>query len=245
MRCTLCLLLVGLAASPARAEGLIWNLPPDGSWVRYRMEMTFRREGANPQKAQGTFTLASVGAEQREGKACRWIEGVFVGKVEEDENITVFKLLVPEICLGQGATPTDNVREAWFFVSRRPKVEKLAPNSPRGRSQLRELKYLFFHEPYLKPVKLPPRRFTVKSLGEIACQGVEAELLQDQGIKQRYRYTLWLHEKVPFGVMALEAHVTGGNGVVEATLKMTLEDWGRGAKSQLPPVEEKEQKPQK
>ena len=104
---------LGHHASVASAQGLIWSLPEDGSWVRY--EGTYTIVKARPDSDDGDLelkwsrrlTISSVGSETRtvDGKetACRWVElkletgrstaeGVDTGKF----GTRVYKVLIPE-----------------------------------------------------------------------------------------------------------------------------------------------------
>jgi hypothetical protein len=122
MRC--CSLLAGcalvlLCASTADAQGLIWKLPEDGTWIRY--EGTYRQLERRPESTEGDLTLQwqrnveikSVGREMAEydidhdgmieNKMCRWLEfKVVTGNVIEGiidagpGGTAIYKVLVPE-----------------------------------------------------------------------------------------------------------------------------------------------------
>lgn len=77
--------LVMSAAPAAHAQGLLWSLPPDGSWVRF--EGPQKTTQVRPQSKEGDLeidsfrmqlTVSSVGKENAEfegrSTACRWIE---------------------------------------------------------------------------------------------------------------------------------------------------------------------------
>lgn len=110
-------LLAGLlsfwAFASAQAQGLLWNLPDDGSQVHY--EGTYKQTIYRPQSAKGNLdlewlrhlTIRSVGQKDAMYKGqmqpCRWIEikvqtggasadGVDTGSVGE----RIYKVLVPE-----------------------------------------------------------------------------------------------------------------------------------------------------
>ena len=96
-----------------QAQGLIWNLPEDGSLVHY--EGTYRQVEAQPGSSEGNLemewirhlTIKSVGKEDAEyrGKTvpCRWIEmKLQTGRVKDGLIATgtvgerIYKVLVPE-----------------------------------------------------------------------------------------------------------------------------------------------------
>lgn len=102
-----------LPAASASAQGLLWNLPADGSWVRY--EGTYKQVDFRPNATEGDIalewiqhlTIKSVGSETAEFKGekipCRWIElKVVTGRASEagvdpgPVGARIFKVLVPE-----------------------------------------------------------------------------------------------------------------------------------------------------
>ena len=106
--------LVCLAVSQsASAQGIIWNLPEDGSLVHY--EGTYRQIEAQPGSSEGNLemewirhlTIKSVGKEDAEYRRktvpCRWIEmKLQTGRVKDGLIATgtvgerIYKVLVPE-----------------------------------------------------------------------------------------------------------------------------------------------------
>ena len=95
------------------AQGLIWNLPEDGSLVHY--EGTYRQVEAQPGSSEGNLemewirhlTIKSVGKEDAEYRGqtvpCRWIEfKLQTGRVKDGLIATgtvgerIYKVLVPE-----------------------------------------------------------------------------------------------------------------------------------------------------
>ncbi len=104
--------VVSLSSSLA-AQGLIWELPADGSWVRF--EGTYEKEMPGPEsndlniKLQWTrhLVISSVGSEMAEYEgaqtACRWLEfKCITGKSTESgvapgvSGPRIYKVLVPE-----------------------------------------------------------------------------------------------------------------------------------------------------
>ena len=55
---TSAMLLAVIASSAANAQGLIWKLPPDGTWVRY--EGTYRQIEFRPESAEGNLEIQLV-----------------------------------------------------------------------------------------------------------------------------------------------------------------------------------------
>lgn len=109
-----CLLfgIILFSGAELQAQGLIWSLPPDGSWVRY--EGTYTQEEVRPD-ATGNLTLQwirhltikSVGHDQADFRGqtvdCRWIElKVQTGRILDGRVDTgsvgerIYKVLIPE-----------------------------------------------------------------------------------------------------------------------------------------------------
>jgi hypothetical protein len=100
------------AATPASAQGLIWSLPPDGTWVRYEGKYTYierREQAAVKNIAPWTkhLTIKSVGTSMRDvGGAmtpCRWIEIIAITGRDSEAGVDTgplgtwkYRVLVPE-----------------------------------------------------------------------------------------------------------------------------------------------------
>jgi hypothetical protein len=108
----LCGMCCAESIRPAKAQGLIWTLPADGSWVRYEGTYAYieRKEESAVESIEPWtkhLLIQSVGQEMREyrGKmvACRWIEIVVTtGRNTEDGldpgplGTRKYRVLVPE-----------------------------------------------------------------------------------------------------------------------------------------------------
>src|SRR5262245_12216315 len=86
-----------LGPGSARADGLLYQLPEDGSWVRFAFRYTFKLDGMEqPGQGMGTMTMASVGKAREGAEACRWIEFQIRLKDSGTEHTLIRKLLIPE-----------------------------------------------------------------------------------------------------------------------------------------------------
>lgn len=107
-----------LSSSPVQAQGLLFNLPEDGSSVEYEGTLRYTTGDQDPQPLVWTseLTIKSVGQEQAEYQGvmqpCRWIEiKVVTGKSDAGGidpgpvGARVYKVLVPESKII--STPTD------------------------------------------------------------------------------------------------------------------------------------------
>ena len=97
---------VALAAGPARADGLLYQLPEDGAWVRFDVKITSQRT-ENTRKER--ITMRSVGRMDDSNERCRWIEF----KLPEEESTQITKVLIAEKYLKKGENPLDHVLRAW------------------------------------------------------------------------------------------------------------------------------------
>src|SRR5262249_8257469 len=103
-----------LVPRAGRAEGLLYQLPEDGSWVRFDVQYTFKVSGM--EKAglgTGTITMASVGKARVGSEPCRWIEFKMQLKDSGKEHTLIRKLLIPEKYLKKGENPTEHVVRGW------------------------------------------------------------------------------------------------------------------------------------
>ncbi len=88
----------------ARADGLIYRLPPDGTWVRYRVTQHATEIASLDGKplpdmsVEATLTLRSVGQVATDGHKSRWIELEWKIPPAEDRRgrIIVLKMSIPE-----------------------------------------------------------------------------------------------------------------------------------------------------
>src|SRR5579871_4875203 len=63
-------LFIAFSRGPCRAEDRPFELPKDGSWVRYELEHV----GINGAKSSNTVTLSVVGSAVENEMRCRWVE---------------------------------------------------------------------------------------------------------------------------------------------------------------------------
>src|SRR5262249_15879102 len=103
-----------LSPGIARADGLLYQLPKDGSWVRFAIQYTFKFDGVEKAaQGTGTMTMAPVGKAREGGEACRWIEFKVKLKDSGTEHTLIRKLLIPEKYLKKGENPTEHVARGW------------------------------------------------------------------------------------------------------------------------------------
>src|SRR5262245_36230337 len=92
----------------AHADGLIYQLPKDGTGVTFDVETKQTFEGREVTKT-GKFSMRSVGQVTVDGEPCRWIECRSSQKFANFDEIMISKALIPEKHLGKGKSPLDHV----------------------------------------------------------------------------------------------------------------------------------------
>jgi hypothetical protein len=127
------------SGAEALAQGLVWNLPEDGAWVKY--EGKYRQVIRRPQSTEGDLTLEwdryldikSVGREDathdldHDGKnvtePCRWLEfKIVTGKIVEGipdagpGATVIYKVLVPESAIDGKLADDESIFKAYLPV---------------------------------------------------------------------------------------------------------------------------------
>ena len=229
-------LFLALSAGLARADGLFYQLPKDGHWASYDVDVAVQG-AAEGQKmnVKGTLRIASVGEVTEDGQPCRWIEiqldaTATAGENKVEQN-ALYKVLVPEKFLAKGQTPLEHAVRAWG---------RLGEAEPKKLEKLNDVNAsplpIILSGPW-KDVKELEDAEVESKLGKLACKGVEGTLefktTKDTGMKCKFKNRL--HADSPFGVVT--SHWTlllpKSNGEsMNWTLKLV--DVGENAKSKLP-----------
>jgi hypothetical protein len=237
----------------ARADGLIYQLPEDGTWVRYEYEnRRVDEKGAVQSKQTGSVALSSVGRETVNGETCRWIEmKTHIIRDGKPDYIELFKLLIPEKRLKAGEDPLSDVVRGWYkyggvTIQRTGRVLDYTTETPNrvmtpsvhGMSGTLST---FIAAPLKASQKLDEEVVDSK-LGKRPCPGVACTSTTkiDRGKDPRTiisNLEMRSHEDVPFGVISFREDVEvrrdekfGSRSIT--TLK--LADFGTGARSDIP-----------
>jgi hypothetical protein len=213
----------------ARADGLLYQLPEDGSWVRFAAQYTFQLEGMEKAATgTGTMTMASVGKAREGAEACRWIEFTVKLKDSGAEHILIRKLLIPEKYLKKGENPTEHVVRGWAKYDNEG-VERAVPVHGRWPAYLAG--------PLQDERKLD-KRLVESKLGALRCEGVTGWIQYKEGdLHTKVTFETRLHDKAPFGVVSSRMQFqVKRDGKVQQTIDATakLTDFGRDAKTALP-----------
>lgn len=226
-------------ASWAKADGLLYQLPEDGRWVRFHVNMTMEHGDAEPGKMTGSLTMRSVGQETVEGDKCRWIEFELIpDKAEGDPQAPphgpphiIMKVLLPEANLQKGKEPLERLVKGWIKEGDDEPRELKDPNSEHTGPLP-----AFLSGP-LKDVKELDKKTIDTKLGKLECDGITANNVYKQGeATTTVQFETRLHDKAPFGVVTSKMQYDSKHGDNEekGTLALNLDDIGQDAKSSLP-----------
>lgn len=228
------------ASASAQAAAIIQSLPKDGSWAKFHLEITNDRQ-AN-QNMLGTMTIRSVGTVMENGEKCRWLEMQMEGEQDGKKQKNVMKFLVRERDLKAGAKGNVSILRGWQKNSLQGDVKELshdekAPNGPLS---------IFFGRTVKSSEKLKKEKVIDYQKGRLRiAEGTKSKLdfappgNPNVNLKIKYDVTLttWPHKSIPFGTAAagISMQVIVNNNVsLTTTMKLTMEDYGTGAKSALP-----------
>jgi hypothetical protein len=234
-RCFLVLLFV-LPAGRVRADGLLYQLPKDGTWASYDVEVTARGpEG--PLSIKGTLRLASVGQTIENKTPCRWIEVqidmTMIVKDHKDTKTRLYKILVPEKYLTKGETPMEHALRAWEQADREEPKKMQDPGSFQAGPFP-----IVLSGPW-KDVRSLEKTEVESKLGKLPCEGVQGTLhftsKETNDVKCTFENRM--HAKSPFGVVTSRWTLkpptkSSDPGTMEWTLK--LADFGENAVSKMP-----------
>jgi hypothetical protein len=223
-----CLVAQAAFALPVFSQGVVCQLPPDGTWVRF--EGTYTQTEIRPESAEGKLDIApwiekvwikSVGSEMAEYKgemtACRWIEIKIDRGREKDGNIDtgltgseIYKVLIPE-----SVVISDNIDKNGVPVSFLPLVKgfrKVGKADPKPLAepalQLYPLGILVGYYRELKVVEegvdpevgIEAVKKATQLQGQVSSERSSSRTVQES--------TLWKSPDMPFGVARWSAKIT-------------------------------------
>ncbi len=216
-----------LTASVSRAEGVIWDLPPDGSWIR--LEGSYAQTEIRPDSATGKLEIApwierlwikSVGEEdaeyQGETVPCRWLEiKVERGREREgkiDTGLTgleIYKVLVPTTKVLFESVDADGVP-----VSHLPIVKgyrKLGKAEPKALTepalQLYPLAVMagYYRDEQVEETGVDPE----VGLGAVKADKLHAAITIERRSSRTVQDSfIWRSKDVPFGIARYSAKIT-------------------------------------
>lgn len=262
MRCRLpavALVLCGLLPSIVRGDGLIYQLPEDGTWAKYTVklncEQKFESIPAQKYQIEGTLTISSVGEVLRNEQPCRWIELKFESQSEETYPRLVLKMLIPVDKLKRGEDPLAHAILTFFH--RKPMDKKRVESFIEKGFNRVQYEIDRFRDVFPRPLSQArslPREMVKTAAGTFEdCEVVagtssyDGPLVEDGRTVFDARYKTTIHPQSPFGVVGMTIELDGREygdedvGVlrVKATKTLTLAQTGTRAVSALPAIAEK------
>lgn len=228
------LVLANLAfAAPTRADGLIYKLPKEGEQARYEMEIMVNVAGQE-MTTKGSVTVGSVGVATVDNEKCRWIEIKMIIKADDQEQLSISKILIPEKDLGQGKSPGEHMIRGWFKDGDTAAMEIKDLKDPRALSLA-----AFLSGPPKNAAEVDKIEIDNPKLGKVSCAGAAGDLDFDGpgGTQVVINMENRLHESAPFGLVVANWKFelkSNGQTAVAGTFRLTLADVNTTALSELP-----------
>lgn len=232
---TAALTVLSLTVSTAHANGLIQKLPKDGSWARYHM--TIKDEMPEARERTATMTIRSVGVVTEKGERCRWIEFEVRSQDDAEGVDHLYKDLIPEKDLQPDSSSSTGVLRGWHRDDKGEVRELREPEkSPNG------MLAMLLPGSRKAAKKLDEKKTVDYQQGRLECTSRLTGTLKPSepgaaGVDIAVVYSVWLHEKIPFGVATATYEMTAKRGdevLGTGTVTFTLDAFGTGAKSALP-----------
>ena len=252
-----------LLANVAWGQGVVCQLPADGTWVRF--EGTFSQVEIRSETAAGKVeiepwkehvTIKSVGTEmaeyQGEDVACRWVEiKIERGRVRDgkiDTGLTgleIYKILIPET-----AMISDNVDASGVPVSFLPIVKgyrKIGKSAPKALSEpALQLYPVGILVGYYRELKVVAENVDAEvGVGAIKANQLKGDIIIERPNSRTIQEsTIWKSTDIAFGVARWTAKMTRETKddqsprddfkkVSEVTVEMAAQETGTDAKSEL------------
>jgi len=226
-----CLLM---SARTADAQGLIWRLPEDGTWIRY--EGTYRQIERRPNSTEGDLTLQwqrnleikSVGREMAEhnvdhrnegprSEMCRWLEfKIVTGNVVEGiidagpGGTAIYKVLVPESEIRGELLDDENIILSYLPIVKG--YRKLGDEPPQPiESQVLQINPTLSLLRYFRNLKSDgvEQSLDVPSVGAVTATGFKGSMQMETRVNRSTNEGEILRsDGVPFGVVKWTAKTT-------------------------------------
>ncbi len=240
--------LCAVMAGEAHAQGLIWNLPPDGSWVRY--EGTYSQLVRRPNSTEGDLTLEwtrhltimSVGTSDEtigdEVVPCRWLEFKVVTAQPAAlldpgaGGSRLYKILVPERAILGRVNDDANILVSYLPVVRGyRKIDDAEPQQiESGVFQIYPLVSYLHHYRDLKAESDTPEPTDIP-MGVVPAVVFRGEMtLESAETRSTNQAEMWRSDEVPFGLakwtvrdLREEKHATQSRDLFRETMEVTIE----------------------
>lgn len=260
-RLFLALILTSLTSAAASAQGLVWSLPADGSWVRYEgeYEQTEVQDSTGKDPVVSTWTrrleIKSVGTVDADFNgtqtACRWVEFKLIdGKTKDAELVpgpageVIYKVLIPESSVNGTVTDEANIHVSFLpIVKGYRRIGQSQPEVLNSRVlQVYPALTLLMHYRELTSEGMEdPGSPEANSAEKLAAETT----LENKFDRIVNTATLWRSNDVPFGLAKWQVTQvreekppasprTDFKKITEVRVTMTAQQSGNGALSDLP-----------
>jgi hypothetical protein len=227
-----CLILPFVATPRTAADGLITQLPDDGSWAEFELKLTLTENGQQRERS-AYLRLSSVGQVDHQGAKCRWVE-LQISRTDPPKPDEVTKILVPEESIKSGKVTAASLIRGW----RKPEDDEAAElDKDQPRLGIGPLALLLSGS-FSDSQKSEKEEVKAEGLGSLNCDKTTGK--HDLPIERNENLpadiTLWRHSKASFGTVKLRVHIVDKRpdrereGVFEAVQVKS----GNDAKSALP-----------
>jgi hypothetical protein len=222
----------GVAAPQAAAQGLIWKLPPDGTWIRYEGTYQQIESRSNTGGTDLTIqwiqhlTIKSIGQQEVEidGKnvPCRWLEfKAQTGKKSEaginpgPVGASIYKVLVPENRVIGKLADDETIPVSFLPIVKGYRKDGEKPVEEMTSSVLQIYPKIALIRHYTTLEKEGDAEALEVGIGSVTAQKWkgkhEAENLENHTVHES---ELWRSDDVPFGM-------------AQWTVKLTMERKGK------------------
>lgn len=254
--------LIGLASS-VQAEGVIWQLPPDGTWVR--LEGTYAQTEIRPNSPTGKLEIpqwiervliSSVGEEEAEFEGesvpCRWLEiKVERGREREgkiDSGLTgpqIYKVLVPTTKVLETTVDEAGVPVGYLPVIKGfRKIGKAEPK-PITEPALQLYPWGILAGYYREENVAATDEDPEAGIGPVKADKIESTVtIETRAFRTVQETTVWRSKDVPFGIARYSAKIVlerkdegqprdEFKPVSEILVNLRAQETGDGAKSEI------------
>ena len=221
-----CLLTVS-SGLPAQAQGLLWNLPEDGTQIK--VEGTYEQTIFRPQSTQGNLelswlrhmTIRSVGKKDGEYKGemqpCRWIEikvqtgsqsadGVATGSVGE----RIYRVLVPESAIRGSVNDPEGLPVSYIPIVegyRKTNDRDLTPK-PINSKVLQVYPIISLIRHYKTMTESDIEQTVQIGTMDVVARKLTGQLVQESSTRRfTHKTTLLRSDQVPFGLAQWEVQI--------------------------------------
>lgn len=245
------------------AQGLVWELPPDGSWVRF--EGTYEKEMPGPEsndlnvKLKWTrhLIISSVGSEMAEFEgaqtACRWLEFKCITGKETESGVSpgvsgpwIYKVLVPEKAINGQVFDKDQIPVTFLPLIRGYRKIGDRPVEPLKTNVLRFYPMITMLEHYPKWDSEGEPATVETPAGAVSAREYKgSNLIESLTTRSKNEGTIWRTSEIPFGMAKWTVDITrdtkGGTQprtefqmTSRIHVAMSAHEVGKNAESALP-----------